>query len=92
VFHQLLSPKTASEIAVGEEVEWYADRDETVLGTVGSGGHNKGWSYAMLKRDTQTGFRIWERQEHYSTQHTARIMLLRQMEDAEAVRVERLAA
>jgi hypothetical protein len=92
VFHQLLSPKTTSAIASGDEVEWFADRNETVLGVVCFGGQNRGWGYATLKRDTSKGFRVWLRQEHFSTRHTARIMLLRQMSKEEAVMGERLAA
>ena len=91
-FHQLLSAQTASEIAVGEEIEWFVDREETILGTVGSGGRNRGWSYAILKRDPASGFRICERQEHFYTRHTARVMLLREMAGAESVAAERLAA
>jgi hypothetical protein len=91
-FHLLLLGNMASEIAVGEEVEWFVDRDETVLGTVGFGGPFKGWSYALLKRDTPTGFRVCKRQEHFPTHHTARVMLLRQMTGVESVGAERLAA
>jgi hypothetical protein len=91
-FHRLLSSHTDSEIAVGAEVEWYADRDATVLGTVGFGWQNKGWSYVMLKRDTPNGFRVCERQEHFSSRHRARVLLLRQMTEAEKVGAGVLAA
>jgi hypothetical protein len=91
-FHQLLSATTASEIAVGVEAEWFANRDESILGTVGFGGRYKGWGYAVLKRDTPDGFRVCVRQEHFATRHTARIMLLRQMAGAETVGAEPLAA
>jgi len=91
-FQQLLSAHTASEIAVGEQVEWFGDRDETIIGTVGTGRQYKWWSYAILKCDTPSGFRVSERREHFVTRHSARVMLLRQMAGAEAVGVERLAA
>ena len=91
-FHRLLSTQTASEIAVGAEVEWFADRDATSLGTVGFGWQNKGWSYAILKGDTANGFRVCERHEHFSSRHRARVMLLRHMTEAEAVGAERVAA
>jgi hypothetical protein len=90
--HQLLSADAASEIAVGVEVEWFADREESIIGVVGFGGQYRGWSYAVLKRDTPSGFRVLVRQEHFFTRHTARVMLLRQMVAAEAVELERLAA
>jgi hypothetical protein len=91
-FRQLLSATTASEIALGVEAEWFADRNESILGAVGFGGRYKGWGYAMLKRDTPDGFRVCVRQEHFASRHTARIMLLRQMAGAETVEAERLAA
>jgi hypothetical protein len=91
-FHGLLSAATALEIGAGVEAEWFADRDESVLGTVGFGGRFKGWGYAVLKRDTPSSFRVCVRQEHFFTPHTARIMLLRQMAAAEAIGTEPLAA
>jgi hypothetical protein len=91
-FRQLLSSATPSEIAVGIEAEWFADRDESILGVVGFGGRFKGRGYVMLKRDTSEGFRVCVRHEHFATPHTARIMLLRQMAAAESVGAEPLAA
>ena len=91
-FHQLLSAQTASEIAVGEEVEWFADREETIFGTVGFGKRNAGWSYAMLKRNRFDDFGVCSRQEHFSSCHAARLALLCQMAGAEVVGVQRLAA
>jgi len=91
-FRRLVSPTRDREVAVDEEVEWFADRDETILGTVGFGGEGEGWNYAILKRGSSKGFLVWERQEHFPTCRTARVMLLRQMTGAEAVGAERLAA
>ena len=91
-FHQLVSANTASEILVGEEVEWFGDRDETIIGTVGTGRKYRWWSYAILKRDAPSDFRISERREHFYTRHSARVMLLRQMAETGAVGAERLAA
>jgi hypothetical protein len=91
-FRRLLSIPMAAEVAVGEAVECFADRDETILGTVGFDGQGKGWNYAILKRDSAKGFRVCGRQEHFPTHHTARIMLLRQMTGAEKVGEEQLAA
>jgi hypothetical protein len=91
-FHQLLAADAASEIAVGVEVEFFADREESIIGVVGFGGQYRSWGYAVLKRDTPSGFRVLVRQEHFFTRHTARVMLLRQMVAAEAGEPERLAA
>jgi nicotinamide mononucleotide (NMN) deamidase PncC len=91
-FRQLVSAATASQIALGVEAEWFADRDVSILGAVGFGGRFKGWGYTMLKRDTPDGFRVCVRHEHFASRHTARIMLLRQMAGAETVQAEPLAA
>ena len=88
----MLFRSTASEIAVGEEVEWFADRKQTVFGTVGFGQRNAGWSYAMLKRNRFDDFGVCSRQEHFSSCHAARLALLCQMAGAEVVGVQRLAA
>lgn len=91
-FRQLLSAATASQIDIGVESEWFADRDESIVGTVGYGGRFKGWGYAVLKRDTPDGFRVCVRHERFDTRHTARIMLLRQMAGTDAVAAKPLAA
>jgi hypothetical protein len=83
-FHQLLPSGGVPEIAVGEEVEWFADAAEAIIGTVGFAGRNAGWYYAILKRDSVGDFRVSERQRNLPTCHTARVMLLRRMVDAEA--------
>ncbi|HTS18242.1 MAG TPA: hypothetical protein VMP11_11760 [Verrucomicrobiae bacterium] len=84
-FRQLAFVPATPRIDLGVETEWFADRDESVLGAVGYGGRYRGWGYAVLKRDTPSGFRVCVRHEHFATRHTARIMLLRQMAGAESV-------
>jgi len=91
MFHQVLSAPAAPPINFGIEAEWFADRDESVVGVVGYGGRIRGWGYAVLKRDTPSGFRVCVRHEHFATRHTARVMLLRQMAGAESVGTEPVA-
>lgn len=91
-FHQLLPSNAVPKMAVGEEVEWFADVAETIIGAIGSGGMNKGWNYAILKRGTKGEFRVSERQGSFPTRHTARIALLRRMVGAEAAEAWRIAA
>jgi len=92
VFHQLLPANAVPDLAVGEEVEWFADVAETIIGTIGVGGMNMGWNYAVLKPDTTGDFRVAEKQRHFPTRHTARVTLLRRMAGAEAAAPWRLAA
>jgi len=91
-FHKLLPSNAMSEMADGEEVEWFADVAETIIGTIGFDRKNKDWNYAIMKRDGMGEFRVSERQRYFPTRHTARVMLLRGMAGAEAVEAWRLAA
>ena len=91
-FHQPLPADAVPEMAVGEEAEWFADVEGTVIGTIGLGGKNMGWNYAILKPDTMGEFRVFEKQRHFPTRHTARVILLRRMTGAETAEAGRLAA
>jgi hypothetical protein len=91
-FHQLLPANAVPEMAVGEEVEWFADVGEHIIGTIGLGGTNMGWNYALLKPDTLGNFRVSERQRNFLTHHTARVALWRRMVGAETAEARRLAA
>ena len=91
-FHQLLPANAVPEMAVGEEVEWFADVAETIIGTIGLGGMNMGWNYAILKPDPLGSFRVSEKRRNLPTRHTARVTLLRRMAGAEAAAAGRLAA
>ena len=91
-FHQLLSSNATPETAVGEPVEWFADRMETIIGTVSVCGRSQGWTYAIQRRDTMGTFRVFNSHDRFRTPHTARVMLLREMVEADAPGAERVAA
>jgi hypothetical protein len=91
-FHQLLSPSTTPEIAAGEQVEWFADRTEIIIGTVSVCGRSQCWTYAILRRDTMGDFRVFNCRERFWTPHAARVKLLREMVGAEARGAEPVAA
>jgi hypothetical protein len=89
-FQQLLRGNVNSEIAVGEEVEWFTDLTETVCGTVGVS-KKKGWGFAIMKPDRTANFRVCKRQGNFSTRLIARLELLRQMAGAEEAEAKQLA-
>jgi len=89
-FHELLPLDVVRETAVGEEVEWFADVTETIIGTVEVG--DKGWSYALLKRYTTGKFQVCERLGNFSTQHTAQLTLLQRMVGTNVAGLTRIAA
>jgi hypothetical protein len=91
-FHQLPPANAVPEMAVGEEVEWFVDVAETVIGTIGFDARIKGWNYAILTRDARGEFRISEQHGNFPTRHAARIAMLRRMVETEAAEASRLAA
>lgn len=91
-FHHLLPENAVPELAVGEEVEWFADVAKTVIGNIAFDARHSGWNYALLKRDGSGEFRASEKLGNFPTCHTARIALLRRMTGTEVVDAWRLAA
>ena len=91
-FHQLLPAEAVPGLAVGEEVEWFADVADTIIGAIGSGGMNMGWNYVILERDTTGDFRVSEKRRNFPTRHTARVTLLRRMTEIGSAEPRRLAA
>src|SRR2546430_7347683 len=72
VFHQLLSSNTTPEIAAGEPVEWFADRTESIIGTISACERSQGWTYAILRRDTVGNFRVFNCHGRFWTPRSAR--------------------
>ena len=91
-FHQLLPANAVPEMAVGEEVEWFADVAETIIGTIGFDARNKGWNYVILTRDARGEFRVSERHGNFPTRHAGRLALWRRMAGSGAVEASRIAA
>jgi hypothetical protein len=91
-FHQLLPANAVPEMAVGEEVEWFTDVMESIIGTIGLGGKNMGWNYALLTPDTKGDFRVSERQRNFLTHHTAKVALWRRMVEDDALDARCIAA
>ena len=51
-FHSIL------ETAIGEEVEWFGDAVENIIGTIAFSQGDRGWNYAILKRDWTGDFQV----------------------------------
>lgn len=51
-FHAIL------ETAIGEEVEWFGDAVENIIGTIAYSQGERGWNYAILKRDWTGDFQV----------------------------------
>jgi len=89
-FRELVRGNEDSEVVVGEEVDWYGDLAETIIGTVGFS-KKQGWGFAIIKPDLAGKFRVCGRQGNFLGRNTARLELLRRMTGPEAKEAERLA-
>jgi hypothetical protein len=51
-FHAIL------EMAIGKEVEWFSDAVENTIGTIAFSQGERGWNYAVLRRDWTGDFQV----------------------------------
>ena len=57
-FEQFLRFHAVLETAIGEEVEWFGDAVENMIGTIAYSQGERGWNYAILKRDWTGDFQV----------------------------------
>jgi hypothetical protein len=82
-FDQLLPLHGLLETVLGKEVEWFADEASNTIGTIAGAKADKGWNFAILRRDPTGNFRMCSLRRNLYTLHTATIDLLRSMAGAE---------
>ena len=78
-FDGLLAGNLLLERVIGDEVEWFADGSETLLGTVADGLLFDRWTYVLLARGGVTGFHIFRIEFGIPTRDEATVRLLRIM-------------
>lgn len=78
-FDGLLGGNLLLEGVIGNEVEWFADGSETLLGTVADGQLFDRWTYVLLARGGVIGFHIFRIEFGISTRDEATVRLLRIM-------------
>ncbi|MGD1019626.1 MAG: hypothetical protein ABSA12_09945 [Verrucomicrobiia bacterium] len=78
-FDGLLAGNLLLERVIGNEVEWFADASENLLGTVADGLLFDRWTYVLLERGGVTGFHVLKIEDGVSTQDEATVRLLRSM-------------
>ncbi len=61
---------------MGEEVEWFSNRSETLLGLVAKAEGIAGWNYAIFKRDKNGEFRVRKVMSNFFSLKDARVDLL----------------
>ena len=57
-FDRFLPPHLGLESLMAWQIEWFANKTETTIGTLAAGKMNEGWNYAVLKRDEAGNFQV----------------------------------
>jgi hypothetical protein len=71
------------ETLIGKEVEWFADEASNTIGTIAGAKADKGWNFAILRRDRLGNFQMCNLRRDLYNLHTAAIDFLRSMAAAE---------
>jgi hypothetical protein len=82
-FDRLLPLHTLLETFIGKEVEWFRDDVRNIIGTVAGAKADRGWNYAIFKRDKTGKFRMCEMRRNLYNLHKATVDFLRAMAAAE---------
>ena len=77
-FHAIL------ELAIGREVEWFSDAVENTIGTIAFSQGERGWNYAVLRRDWTGDFQVRDLGANLYSLEAARADFRRAMAAAEA--------
>jgi hypothetical protein len=59
-FDQFLPPPLGLDSLMVWQVEWFANKAGTTIGTLAAGKMNEGWNYAVLKRDAAGNFQVYK--------------------------------
>lgn len=57
-FNRFLPTRNNLRTVIGKEVEWYADDPENSIGTIAFSKEQRGWNYAIMKRDWMGDFQV----------------------------------
>jgi hypothetical protein len=57
-FNRFLPAHNNLRTVIGEEVEWYADDPENSIGTIAFSKEQRGWNYAIMRRDWMGDFQV----------------------------------
>jgi len=82
-FEQFLRFHTILELAIGREVEWFSDTVENTIGTIAFCQGQRGWNYAVLKRDWTGDFQVRDLGANLFSLEAARVDFRRAMTEAE---------
>jgi hypothetical protein len=76
-FHAIL------ETSIGKEIEWFSDAVENTIGTIAYSEGERGWNYAVLRRDWTGAFQVCDLGANLYSLEAARVDVQRAMAGAE---------
>jgi len=82
-FAQLLPADFSVESSGGNQLEWWANEGETILGTVAKQKSTEGWLYVLLGRDGHGEFGVLSLELGMNSLHAARLRLLQAIESCD---------
>lgn len=65
---------------IGAEVEWFADKEGKIIGTIAEGTTNMDWGYVVLRRDERGEYLFWDLKTRIGSCDAARNQIVRTME------------
>ena len=77
---QFLPHRDAIGRFIGAEVEWFADEEGKIIGTIAEGTTSKDWGYVVLRRDERGGYLFWDLKTRIESCDAARVQIVRTME------------
>ena len=82
-FERFLQFHAILELAVGKEVEWFSDAVENTIGTIAFCQGERGWNYAVLRRDWTGDFQVCDLGANLYSLGAARVDFRRAMAEAD---------
>jgi len=82
-FNRFLPIRNHLRTVIGKEVEWYADDPENTIGTIAFSKQERGWNYAILKRDWMGDFQVCNLKTEFRNHRTASVDCVLAMREVE---------
>jgi hypothetical protein len=82
-FNRFLPTRNNLRTVIGEEVEWYADDPENSIGTIAFSKEQRGWNYAIMKRDWMGDFQVCKLKTNLLNFRAASVDCVQAMKTAE---------
>jgi len=81
-FNQFLPAGNQLGTVIGKEIEWFADDPENEIGTIAFNTSDRGWNYAILRRDWKGDFQVYDLKAKFQSFPEARADFLLAMRAA----------